>query len=162
VIGGNRLQVVVGQAHPWFERKAIPLAELSTTDWVMREAGAETREIFEQALREWGLEPKELNVILEMTSGEMIKAVVENGIGATAISEWMANKEVRFGILRTIAITDVTQATSLPDIMRSFKLLKHRERFQTRITQSFEQLLLAAKTSSALPIPVARHDTASS
>jgi DNA-binding transcriptional LysR family regulator len=162
VIGGDRLQVVVGQAHPWFERQTIALADLSTTDWVMREAGSGTREIFEQALREWGMEPTELNVILEMTSGEMIKAVVENGIGATAISEWMVNKEVRFGLLRTIAMTDATQATSLPDVMRSFKLLKHRERFQTRIAQSFEQLLLAAKTSSALPIPGARHDTASS
>lgn len=89
-------------------------------------------------------------------------AVVENGIGATAISKWMVNKEVRFGILRTIAITDATQATPLPDVMRSFKLLKHRERFQTRIAQSFEQLLLDAKTSSALPIPGARHDIASS
>lgn len=97
-----------------------------------------------------------------MTSGEMIKAVVENGIGATAISEWMVNKEVRFGILRTIAITDATQATSLPEVISSFKLLKHRERFQTRIAQSFEQLLLSAKTSSALPIPATQHDTASS
>ncbi|HEY9644022.1 MAG TPA: LysR substrate-binding domain-containing protein [Coleofasciculaceae cyanobacterium] len=147
VIGGDRLQVVVGQAHPWFERQTVPLSELSTTDWVMREAGSGTREIFEQALRDWGMEPTTLNVILEMSSGEMIKAVVENGIGATVISEWMVNKEVRFGILRTVAIADSSQ---LPPVamVRSFKLLKHRERFQTRIAQRFEQLLLTATVGS--------------
>ncbi len=143
VIGGDRLQVVVGQSHLWFERKTISLLELSTTDWVMREAGSGTRDIFEQTLQKWGIDPRTLNVILEMTTGEMIKAVVENGIGATAISEWMVNKEVHWGILRTVAITDATQLITLPAMMRSFKLLKHRERFQTRIAQSFEQLLLS-------------------
>ncbi|MFN6068446.1 MAG: LysR substrate-binding domain-containing protein, partial [Pseudanabaena sp.] len=77
VIGGDRLQVVVGQTHPWFERNTISPSELSTTDWVMRESGSGTRNIFEQSLRDWGIDPLELNVILEMSSGEMIKAIVE-------------------------------------------------------------------------------------
>ncbi|MFN9859939.1 MAG: LysR substrate-binding domain-containing protein, partial [Pseudanabaena sp.] len=114
VIGGDRLQVVVGQTHPWFERNTISPSELSTTDWVMRESGSGTRNIFEQSLRDWGIDPLELNVILEMSSGEMIKAIVENGIGATVLSEWMVRKEVQFGVLRTIAIADLRGLTDLP------------------------------------------------
>ncbi len=160
VIGGDRLQVVVGQTHPWFERNTISPSELSTTDWVMRESGSGTRNIFEQSLRDWGIDPLELNVILEMSSGEMIKAIVENGIGATVLSEWMVRKEVQFGVLRTIAIADLRGLTDLPTILRSFKLIKHRERFQTRIAQSFEQLLMSANVDLALSIPATRHDIA--
>ncbi len=144
VIGGDRLQVVVGQTHPWFERDSVSLSELSTTGWVMREAGSGTRNIFEQSLRGWGIDPLTMNIILEMSSGEMIKSIVENGIGATVLSEWMVRKEVQFGVLRTIAIADANGLITLPTVLRTFKLLKHRERFQTIIAKSFEQLLLSA------------------
>ena len=147
VIGGDQLQIVVGQSHPWYERTTVSLTELATTAWVMREAGSGTRQIFEQTLMERGIEP---NVILELSSGEMVKAVIEDGIGAAALSELIVSKELQFGVLRAIAVTDPANPTGLLTISRSFTLLKHRERFQTRIAQTFEQLLVSAPTCAAV------------
>lgn len=142
VIGSDRLLIVVGQSHPWFERGAVSLTELSTTAWVMRESGSGTRYSFEQALREWGIDPTKLNVILEMSSGEMVKAAVESGVGAAAISELMVAKELQLGTLRPVTVTGLAKDSTVPTPMiRPFFLLKHRERFQTRISQAFEQLL---------------------
>ncbi len=59
-------------------------------------------------------------------------------------------------VLRTIAFSDLRDLTDLPTIL----LIKHRERFQTRIAQSFEQLLMSANVDLALSIPATRHDIA--
>lgn len=142
IVGSDRLQIIVGQSHPWFAKEAIPVGELTTTAWVMREVGSGTRQQFEQELRQWGIEAADLHVILEMKNGEMIKAAVESGVGAGALSELIIVKELRLGTLRAIKVTGLLKNTTDADLRRRpFWLLKHRERFQTKIAQVFEQLL---------------------
>lgn len=142
-VGSDRLEIVVGKSHPWYKRTQVPLPELSKTAWVMREEGSGTRQRFEQALRDWRIEPTELTVILEMSSGEMVKAVVESGVGAAAISELMVKKELQLDTLHSIPVTDCTERSAIPvEIVRPFFLLKHRQRFQTRISQAFEKILV--------------------
>lgn len=142
VVGGDRLQIVVGRTHPWFKRKTISLADLASTPWVMREDGSGTRQQFEQALHHWGIDLAQLTVILEMSSGDMVKAAVEDGVGAAAISELIVAKELQLDTLRFMQIKGLAKGTAKLNIMaRPFLLLKHRERFQTRIAQTFEQLL---------------------
>lgn len=142
-IGGDHLKIVVGRSHPWFKRTMISLSDLETTSWVMREAGSGTREIFEQMLREKNIEP---TIILELSSGEMVKSAIEAGIGAAALSELIVCKEVQFGVLRSLSVCDATLPNGMLVMSRSFTLLKHRERFQTRIAQTFEQLLIIEST----------------
>ena len=95
IVGSDRLQIVVGQSHPWFEQAVVPVTELTTTTWVMRERGSGTRQQFEQVLRQWGVEPADLTVMLELKNGEMVKAVVETGVGAAPISNLIVVKELR-------------------------------------------------------------------
>lgn len=144
-VGGDRLLIVVGKSHPWFERGEVSLSELSTTDWVMREAGSGTQQQFEQALRNWGIEPFDLNVLLVLSSGEMVKSAVENGVGAAAISELMVKKELQLGTLRSIQVIDSRDSSGATlEITRPFLKLKHRQRFQTRLSKAFEQMLTLA------------------
>jgi len=137
-IGGDRLVIVVGESHPWFHVKEIPLAELTKTDWVMRELGSGTRTTFEQAVKQWGINPDDLNVVLEMSSGEMVKAVVESGVGATAISELMVKKELELESLRPVKIEEFKTPAQ---VARVFLQLRHRSRFQTLISQAFAKTL---------------------
>ena len=142
VVGSDRLQIVVGKSHPWFERVEIPLTEMTTTDWVMREFGSGAQQMFEQALQSWGLNPHELNVILVLSSSEMVKAVVESGVGAAAIPELMAKKEIQLSTLRAIQVVDNTADTRLTfEIVQPVLKLKHRQRFQTKLARAFEQML---------------------
>lgn len=142
IVGGDRLIVVVGKSHPWFERSEVLLDEIPTTAWVMREPGSGTRQQFEQALERWGIELSALNIILEMSSGQMVKAVVESGVAAAALSELMIKKEVQLGILRPITVTGYQEGwIAAVDVKRPFLMLKHKQRFQTRLSHVFEQLL---------------------
>lgn len=144
VVGSDRLQLVVGKSHPWFERLEISVAELPTIAWVMREPGSGAQQMFEQALQNWGIDPSELNVILVLSSSEMVKAVVESGVGAAAIPELMVTKEIQLDTLRAIKVIDSSQETSVSvEIVQPVWKLKHRQRFQTRLSLAFEQVLRA-------------------
>lgn len=142
VVGTERLQIVVGRSHPWFSRTRICVRELTKTDWVMRESGSGTQQVLEQTLQGWGIDRDQLNVILVLNTSEMVKAVVESGVGAAAIPELMVQKELQLSTLRAIEITNSRKGTGpILEIVQPVWKLKHRERFQTQLAIAFEQML---------------------
>lgn len=142
VVGNERLQIVVGRSHPWFDRSKIAVEDLLTTSWVMREPGSGAQQMFERALQTWSVELAQLQVVLILNSSEMVKAVVEGGIGAAALPELMVQKELRLGVLNSVQVVDQRSGTpALLDIVQPIWKLKHRQRFQTQIMVAFEQIL---------------------
>ena len=140
VVGTNRLQIVVGRSHPWFGQSQILLNELLTTDWIMREPGSGAQQVFEQALQSWGIDPAQLNVILVLSSSEMIKTVVESGMGAAVMPDLMVAKEIQFSLLHPVQIALSRSASNL-EIVQPIWKLRHRQRFQTKLSIAFEQIL---------------------
>lgn len=138
VVGRDRLQIVVGQSHPWFHREAILVEELLSSPWVMREPGSGTQQVFERALQNWGVDLSQLMIILVLSSSEMVKAVVERGGGAAAIPELMVHKELE---LRTLKAVQVSNSSTLLEIVQPILKLKHAQRFQTQTMVAFEQIL---------------------
>lgn len=136
IIGWDRLCIIVGPGHPWFHRREVSIAQLTTTDWIIREPGSGTQQHFEAALTQWGIPPESLSVILRLQSGEMVKALVSQGSAAGAISEMMIRNEVRLGDLQEVSL-----ATGSDALQRPFLLLKHRQRYLSRAAQAFEQLV---------------------
>lgn len=133
IIEGDRLVVVVGTTHPLARRRRISVDDLLQLDWVLREAGSGTRSEFEDALRHLGVCPQSLRVALELPSNEAIRAAVEAGSGATAISELVAKAGFSLGKLRKVPL-------ELP--ARSFHVLKHRERYHSKAAQALLQLIM--------------------
>ncbi len=74
--------------------------------------------------------------------GEMVKAIIENSSAAAGISELMVQKELQLGRLRSIRVIDTSGLSPrYLEFMRPFLKIKHRQRFQPRICQVFEQML---------------------
>ena len=101
VVARDQLVVVVGTEHPWAGCGAITPDRLAESDWVLREAGSGTRSVFEAALEGFGLLPSSLRVVLELPSNESVRAAVEAGMGATAISASVAAPSIEAGLLHT-------------------------------------------------------------
>jgi DNA-binding transcriptional LysR family regulator len=127
--------------HPWYDLPEITLDDLVKTAWVMRESGSGTQQVFEQALQSWGVNPADLEIMLVLSSGEMVKAALESSVRAAAISELMVQKEFQLGTLRAVKVLDSDRLTSL-EITRPFLKLTHNKRFQTRIAKVFGEILL--------------------
>ncbi|HEY9696019.1 MAG TPA: LysR substrate-binding domain-containing protein [Trichocoleus sp.] len=141
IVGYDRLQIVVGQSHPWFGRSQVEVMDLLTTGWVMREPGSGAQRMLEQALEKWGILLHQLEVNLVLASSEMVKAVVESGLGAAALPELMVQKELEIGTLHVIQI--INSVGESLEIVQPVLKLKHRQRFQTQLSIAFEQLLKA-------------------
>ncbi|BAQ62857.1 transcriptional regulator [Geminocystis sp. NIES-3708] len=148
-IGSDRLLIIVGKQHPWFEKEKIKLSELNHTDWIMRESGSGTQQRLEEALMNWEINPKQLKTTLILNTGEMIKAILEQTQCAAGISELMVKKEIKLGTLkpvkiiddRTVMLNNYQRNSKKLEMIRPFLKIKHRERFQTKIAQVFEKIL---------------------
>lgn len=144
IVGSDRLQIVVGRLHPWYNRTCITVADLLTTTWVMRESGSAIQSVFEHHLHQMSIAPLQLTVDLTLTSSEMVKSVVERSQSAAAVSELMLEKELQLGTLRIVKVMDQqsNNPSSILDMPQPILLLTHRERFKGRAAIAFEQLVL--------------------
>ena len=73
----DRLCVFVAPGHP-FAGRAASIDELRTAPWVLREKGSGTREVFDRALANAGLQP---TVAYELEQPEAIRQSVQAGLG---------------------------------------------------------------------------------
>jgi DNA-binding transcriptional LysR family regulator len=90
-VARDQLVIVVGTEHAWSATDRLEPDRLIETDWVLREPGSGTRSTFEAALEGFGVSPGALRVALELPSNEAVRAAVEAGLGATAISASVAH-----------------------------------------------------------------------
>jgi DNA-binding transcriptional LysR family regulator len=137
-VARDQLVVVVSPGHPWASADSIEPARLAETEWVLREPGSGTRSVFEAALSGFGIAPSALKIALELPSNEAVRAAVEAGMGATAISASVAAPSLESGLLHRLRL-------DLPE--RDFNVLRHVERYRS----SAADALLALITSEARP-----------
>jgi DNA-binding transcriptional LysR family regulator len=137
-VARDQLIIVVGPDHPWGASARLTPQDLQEGEWVLRETGSGTRSVFEDALTGFGLNPADLNVLLELPSNEAVRAAVEAGLGATALSASVAASSIEAGLLRPVDFP-------LPE--RHFYLLRHHGRYRTRAADALADRVLAGAAS---------------
>jgi DNA-binding transcriptional LysR family regulator len=139
-IARDQLIVVTAPDHPWVGRARLTPADLREGDWVLREPGSGTRSVFENAVSELGLDPSALRIQLELPSNEAVRAAVEAGLGATAISASVAAPSIEAGLLQQVKFR-------LPE--RQFYALRHRDRYRSRAADALLAIVSAAGRANA-------------
>ena len=137
-VARDQLVVVVSPDHPWAGR-TLKVKDLAAGEWVLREKGSGTRSVFEEALVKAGLHAEQLDAVLELPSNEAVRAAVETGLGATALSASVAAPSIEAGLLKLVRF---------PLPAREFHVLWHRERYRSRAA---EALLALIRVKAANP-----------
>jgi len=132
VVARDQLIVVASPEHPWANRDRLKAHELTESEWVLREAGSGTRSEFEHALAQFRIRPGDIRIALELPSNEAVRAAVEAGLGATAISASVAASSLEAGLLCQVPI-------ELPE--RQFHVVHHRERYRTEAAKALLRLI---------------------
>jgi DNA-binding transcriptional LysR family regulator len=101
-MGVDHLLMVCPPDSPLAGRASVPLAEIAEHPFIVRESGSGTRMVFEQALRNGGVDPDDLNVVMELGTSEAIVNAIEGGMGVGAVSHWMADKALTLGTVAQI------------------------------------------------------------
>lgn len=96
----DELVVIVGKEHEWANEKKASLKMLKSAEWIMREKGSGTREIFEAAMETKGIK---FSIALELGHTEAIKKAVEAGLGVGCLSKMTVQRELDNGWLFEIA-----------------------------------------------------------
>ncbi|NVN84927.1 MAG: LysR family transcriptional regulator [Rhodopseudomonas sp.] len=130
-VADDDLVLVVGPGHPWATHAPLPSRDFATARWILRERGSGTRSMFEAALPALGVDPRQLNVALELPSNEAVRSAVEAGAGATVVSKLVAVGSIKAG---TLVAVDV----AMPK--RQFFALRHKQRYVTQAAQAFIRL----------------------
>ena len=131
-VARDQLVVVVGPGHPWIGRTRLTPSDLMEGEWVLRESGSGTRSVFEDALAHLGMKPDALRIQLELPSNEAVRAAVEAGLGATAISASVAAPSIEADLLYQAAFR-------LPE--REFHVLRRQERYRSRVADALLALM---------------------
>lgn len=130
-VARDQLVVVVAPGHPWTQCREVDVDTLLEGDWVLRERGSGTRSVFEEEIHRMRPEGR-LRVVLELPSNEAIRAAVEAGVAATAISASVAAPSIEAGLLKQIPFV-------LPE--RQFYVLTHRDRQLSRAAQELMTMI---------------------
>jgi DNA-binding transcriptional LysR family regulator len=131
-VARDQLVVVVGPEHPWVRRPRLTTRDLMEGEWILREPGSGTRSVFEDALAHLGVKPDTLHIEMELPSNEAVRAAVETGLGATAISASVAAPSIEAGLLYQAAFR-------LPE--REFHVLRRKDRYRSRIADALLALM---------------------
>jgi DNA-binding transcriptional LysR family regulator len=146
-VARDQLVIVVGAEHAWSATDPLEPNRLIETDWVLREPGSGTRSTFEAALQGFGVSPGALRLALELPSNEAVRAAVEAGLGATAISASVAAPSLEAGLLHRVSF-------NLPE--RDFQVVRHVARCRSRAADALLSMVTApiARPTSTLAAPI--------
>ena len=132
VVARDRLVLVMAAGHPWADRGAAPLDELTAQTWILREPGSGTRSEFESWLAGQGLSVTALPLALELPSNEAVLNAVAASRCLAALSQRAVARPAAAGWIRTLP---------LPGAERPFALLSNPQRYRTRAQQALIGIL---------------------
>jgi LysR family transcriptional regulator, transcriptional activator of the cysJI operon len=101
-MGADQLLMICPVDGPLAGRGRVRLEEVAEHPFIARESGSGTRMVVEKALRDGGIDPSDLNVVMELGTSEAIVNAVEGGMGVGVVSHWMADKALALGTVAQV------------------------------------------------------------
>ncbi|MBW4331135.1 LysR family transcriptional regulator [Stakelama sp. CBK3Z-3] len=118
---------------------AITDAWLRAAPWIMREPGSGTRSTLEAALRERGVDPQALNIVLTLPSNEAVLAAVRAGVGCAVLSRLVVTSALDAKVLTALPL-------DLP--ARPFFGLRQKERYRSKAADALLNVIQDVETGS--------------
>jgi len=126
----DELVVIAGKGHPFAAERYADAQMLSGADWIIREKGSGTREVFETAMQAQGIE---YAVSMELGHTEAIKKAVEEGLGIGCLSRMAVQRELDNGWL--------TEVQTPLNLKRTLFILTGESSYRTRLFRAYLALL---------------------
>jgi len=101
-MGTDDLLMICAPGRSLAGMKPVTLQQLAEQPFIVRETGSGTRLVFEKALKDGGVDPADLQVVMELGTSEAIVNAVEGGMGIGVVSHWMADKALALGTVAKV------------------------------------------------------------
>ena len=131
----DELVIICEPNHRLAGRKNVQLEELVDEEWILRESGSGTRELFDEVIASRLGTPR---IALSLNRAEAIKQAVAEGLGIGCISGLAVKRAVNGGLLGVIDVTDLS-------LKRYFYLLLNKSKYRSGIVHKFSDFILGQK-----------------
>lgn len=129
----DELVLICAPGHPFAAGVSVAPADVVAEPYLNRELGSGTRGVVDDYFRQNGVAPEDLNTVMELGSGEAIKGAVAAGLGVAIVSRLTITKELR--------LADLVAMPLVPRLIRPLSIVYSREKFRTRLLQTFLDFL---------------------
>jgi len=133
----DELVLVTSLSHPFAHKDRVQPADVNNMEFIVREEGSGTRELFEVVMRS-----KDLNWRIGgvYNNAETIKNAVSAGLGISVISRLAVQKEIKRQELKIVEIEDL-------HFKRQFSIVHHKNKYIVPAMYIFIQECLTYKNS---------------
>jgi len=100
-VATDEVVLVVGPDHPWANRASIQAIELEGQPMVAFERGMSHRRTMDALFAEIGVAPQ---IVSESNDPQMVKSLIEIGLGIALIPRWAVAREAAAGRLRVLTL----------------------------------------------------------
>jgi len=125
----DELVLICAPGHALAGNASVAAADVANHPFVSREDGSGTREFADRYFRQCEVSADDLEIVMELGSPEAIKGVVASGMGVSIVSRATIVKELKLGLLAAVPLE--------PPLIRTLSLVFPREKFRSRLLQSF-------------------------
>jgi len=115
----DELVLVTGISHPFTQMTRVELADIDNIEFIVREEGSGTRELFESVMASKDLNWKISGVY---NNAETIKNFIAAGLGISVMSRLAVDKEVQRNELAIVEIEGMS-------FKRQFSIIHHKNKF---------------------------------
>lgn len=128
------LAVPENERFPQSAGEYLDIDILFSEKFIFRKKGSGTRKLIEQSLSAKGIDLDDLNIVSFVDSNEMIKKMIELGLGLSFLSEISVKNEVALKLIKTLRIKDL-------NLTRNFYFVHNTSRTLPPAVEAFKAFL---------------------
>lgn len=123
----DELVIFCSPTHALAKSNNVTAQDLANAQWILRELGSGTREVFSLATQSILMNPQ---VKLELGNSEAVKLAVKTGLGLGCLSNLAIQSELATGAL-------VKLETAFINLKRNFFLIQRKDSYQSQLMKTF-------------------------
>ena len=116
----DSFELIVSPEHPLSQYEYIPVTQLHKLPMIMLTPDTLGRRFIDNILKEHLVEP---NIVMELSSSEEVKRMVEINLGAAIVSKLSIEKELKLGTLKIIKIENIDATHPVAVVYKSGRYL---------------------------------------
>lgn len=120
-----------------YQPRGFPIRQIIQEPFISREEGSGTRLETESFLKEMGIDPKSIRIVVEVRSTETIKQMVSEGLGIAVLSKSACSDYCQFKKLLAFNFDSIK-------LRRKLYLVRHKNSILSPIAQAFYNYITAS------------------
>jgi len=135
----DEFALIISKSHPFAKKESINKTDLYHLKFITLDSNSTIRKFIDKTLLQNNINPKQLEIIIQLNSIEAIKTAVSLGLGAAFVSSSAIEKEIKLKTIDIIKIENIM-------ISRKLSIISNTDSYKSKAFEFFYRELKDLKT----------------